>query len=354
SEEVIRFLIPVFERARLTLQAETVFLCVELDRLLRSRQGQLKELVEDKDAALVEFNRVHVDLLERARSLIAGGTGGMEDRLAAAALLAGHPGSREVAMEFLGRRISPATPPGELKVVLAVLGGTGAQEVPAILLEKWAQLSPAGRGWAVDELFSQVAWTEALLASLKGGTVRLADLDATRRLRLRQHPDEGIRTMASDLLKNVSSPVREKVVENFRTALSLEGDGVKGRVVYRRLCLACHRHGKEGREVGPDLRSVREHPPEKLLVGILNPNRDIQPGFHAYNCELKSGEFLFGLLASENAVSITFKVPDGTTKAILRSDIKSLKSVNLSLMPEGLEAGLSQQDLADLISFIRS
>ena len=106
--------------------------------------------------------------------------------------------------------------------------------------------------------------------------------------------------------------------------------------------------------MGPDLRSVREHPPEKLLASILNPNLDIQPGFHAYNCELKSGEFLFGLLASENAVSIIFKVPDGTTKAILRSDIKSLKSVNLSLMPEGLEAGLSQQDLADLVSFIRS
>lgn len=354
SEKVIRFLIPVFERARLTLKAETVFLCVELDRLLRNRQAQLKELVENKDAALVEFNRVHVDLLERARSLIAGETGGMEDRLAAAALLARHPGPREVAMEFLRRRISPATPPGELKAVLAVLGGTGAEEVPAILLEKWEQLSPTGRGWAMDELFSQVAWTETLLASLKGGKVRLADLDATRRLRLRQHPNKGIRTMASDLLKSGSSPVREKVVEDFGPALNLEGDVAKGRVVYRRLCLACHRHGKEGREVGPDLRSVREHPPEKLLASILNPNLDIQPGFHAYNCELKSGEFLFGLLASENAVSITFKVPDGTTKAILRSDIKSLKSLNLSLMPEGLEAGLSQQDLADLVSFIRS
>ena len=106
---------------------ETVVLCVELDRLLRNRQAQLKELVENKDAALVEFNRVHVDLLERARSLIAGETGGMEDRLAAAALLARHPGPREVAMEFLRRRISPATPPGELKAVLAVLGGTHRQ-----------------------------------------------------------------------------------------------------------------------------------------------------------------------------------------------------------------------------------
>jgi putative heme-binding domain-containing protein len=60
------------------------------------------------------------------------------------------------------------------------------------------------------------------------------------------------------------------------------------------------------------------------------------------------------MLAVENAVSITLKLPDATTRAILRSDIASLESVNLSLMPEGLEAGLSKQDLADLIAFLKS
>jgi len=354
SEKVIRFLIPVFERARLTLTAETVVLCVELDRLLKTSQTRISELMEDKAAALVSFNRVKAELLVRARSLIQSRTGKMEDRLAAAALLARYPDHREVAMEFLRGCISPATPPGELRAVLVVLGGTGVEEVPAVLLEKWEQLSPTGRGWAVDELFSQVTWTEVFLAALKGGKVRLSDLDATRRLRLRQHPNEGIRTVASSLLTSGLSPAREKVVEGFRPALDLKGDVARGRMVYRKLCLACHRHGEEGREVGPDLGSVKEHPPEKLLVNILNPNLDIQPGFHAYNCELKSGEILFGLLASENAVSITFKIPDGATKAILRSDIKSLKSANLSLMPEGLEEGLSPQKLADLISFLRS
>lgn len=63
---------------------------------------------------------------------------------------------------------------------------------------------------------------------------------------------------------------------------------------------------------------------------------------------------MFGLLSSENAVSITLKLPDATTRAILRRDIASLQSANISLMPEGLEAGLSKQDLADLIAFLRS
>ena len=62
----------------------------------------------------------------------------------------------------------------------------------------------------------------------------------------------------------------------------------------------------------------------------------------------------FGLLASENAVSITFKLPDGTDRVILRNDLRSLRSVDLSLMPDGLEAGQTLQGMADLIAFLKS
>ena len=53
-------------------------------------------------------------------------------------------------------------------------------------------------------------------------------------------------------------------------------------------------------------------------------------------------------------MSIALKLPDATTRVLLRSDIATLKSVNLSLMPEGLEEGMSKQDLADLIAFLKS
>jgi len=39
---------------------------------------------------------------------------------------------------------------------------------------------------------------------------------------------------------------------------------------------------------------------------------------------------------------------------INRSDIKRMQSQGQSLMPEGLEAGLSLQDLADLIEYIET
>ena len=354
GEEMIQFLVPILDRARKALTAETVAPCVELNRLLEGEEARIRKLRKDRPVFFEELDRIEADLLVRARAMIEGERGEMKDQLAAAALLAQHPQFCAFALEFLGGKLVPETPPHTVRAALVALGGTGQEEVAALILEKWSQLSPLARGWAVDELFSRSGWTKALLGALQSGRVKPADLDVTRRLRLGQHPDGEVRKAALTLFESAPSSARQRVVETFRPALDLKGAASRGEVVYRNLCLACHRRGVEGRQVGPDLRTVREHPPEKLLVNILNPNVDIQPGYHAYNCEIKGGEVLFGLLASENAVSITFKLPDGSTRVILRSDLKSLRSVNLSLMPDGLEEGLTLQEMADLIAFLRS
>jgi hypothetical protein len=91
-----------------------------------------------------------------------------------------------------------------------------------------------------------------------------------------------------------------------------------------------------------------------LLANILDPNLDVQPGFHAYHCRLADGTELYGLIAAETGNSITFKLADGTTRVVRRPDIEELRGGNLSLMPEGLEAGLSQQEMSDLIQFVRT
>jgi hypothetical protein len=40
-------------------------------------------------------------------------------------------------------------------------------------------------------------------------------------------------------------------------------------------------------------------------------------------------------------------------RAINRQDIKSLKTLDLSAMPAGLEANINQQQMADLLVFLR-
>src|SRR5204862_348991 len=104
---------------------------------------------------------------------------------------------------------------------------------------------------------------------------------------------------------------RKKIVESYRGALERKGDAVQGREVYRKQCIGCHRAGKEGVEVGPDFSTVKQKTPEELLISILDPNREVAAQYVAVRILTTSGLVLDGLVAAENATSVTLKRQGG-------------------------------------------
>ncbi len=277
-----------------------------------------------------------------------------ETRIEAAALLARQPENRDAALAFLRSRVVQYTGEASWRAALKALADTKDTALAKNVLSVFASLTPEQRSAGVDTLLSRSDWTGVLLDALASAELRPGDLDASKKMQLANHPDKRLRQRAEELLKQAGSPSRSKVVEEYQAALALKGDVTRGHAAYLRVCAACHEFGKEGRGIGPHLASVAAHEPGKILANILDPNLDIQPGYHAYTCTLKTGEQVFGLLASENATGITFKLPDGTLRSLMRQDVASLKSTGVSLMPEGLENLLSKQDIADLISLLRN
>jgi putative heme-binding domain-containing protein len=122
--------------------------------------------------------------------------------------------------------------------------------------------------------------------------------------------------------------------------------------MYQQRCITCHRSGAEGSAVGPDLASVANSGKEKLLVSILDPNAEVAAAFVAYSVETRSGESFLGVLAGENPLSVILKTSNGESTRIGRENISSMRGSDKSLMPEGLEEGLSAQDMADLLEFV--
>ena len=86
--------------------------------------------------------------------------------------------------------------------------------------------------------------------------------------------------------------------------------------MFAQTCSSCHQLEGTGVPLGPDLRSVVDHPVEKLFSAILDPSADIQPGYAAYFCELKSREQLYGSIAAETGGSLTFRLADGSMRAV--------------------------------------
>lgn len=141
--------------------------------------------------------------------------------------------------------------------------------------------------------------------------------------------------------------------DRITTVNAAAGDVGRGREIFVRACAACHRRGNEGKNIGPNLATVVEHAPERLLANILDPSADIQPGFQSYTCVLVTGEVVSGLLASENGGSVTMTLADGSSRSIARDEIEELVTANRSFMPEGMEATVSVEQMRDLLAFLR-
>jgi putative heme-binding domain-containing protein len=146
---------------------------------------------------------------------------------------------------------------------------------------------------------------------------------------------------------------RQKAVDKYRSALpSLKGDRNKGEGVFRRDCMACHRVGEVGTEIGPNLRTIRHRAAEEVLLHILDPNREVGPNYVAYAVVTEEGRVNVGLIVEETAHSITLLRPIGTRETILRANIEELAALGKSLMPEGLEEKITPQEMADLLEWL--
>ncbi len=325
-----------------------------LDALAR-RKTTWRSLAEspENDSLSRRLRRVP-DVFRAARRIADAPERPAAARAGAAALLVRDESSREAGLNVLSLLLSPKTPGEAQRAAVRALAVSGDVSVPDRLVKAWPALGPEVRAAALDELLGREPWCYELADRLAAGQIPAGALDASRQDRLLRHSSSRVRGAAAKALAGSSRPTRARAIEDFHSAVNLAGDAARGREIFGRLCATCHRLGGLGTEIGPNLQSVANHPAGKLLVSILDPNASIQPGYTAYTARLTDGEEVYGLIAAETGNSLVLKLPDGKTRTVLRAHLESLESANLSLMPEGLEAGLTPQNLADVIRFLQS
>src|SRR5437870_7150531 len=188
---------------------------------------------------------------------------------------------------------------------------------------------------------------------MEKGTIAASELPLANRQRLLKHKNETIAKRAGVLLAGTHSGSRAEVLATYQGVSNLTGDPGRGEAVFATNCASCHALGGQGYAVGPDLTAFRTKGPQDFLLAILDPNAAIEPRFVNYQIETKDGRALSGVVKAETAASLTLVQGGGLEEKILRSDIAEIKASNLSLMPEGLEQGMTPQDLADLITYLK-
>ncbi|MFI4874199.1 MAG: c-type cytochrome, partial [Blastopirellula sp. JB062] len=249
--------------------------------------------------------------------------------------------------------LSPQTPEAVQAAALETLAKTQNLEAAAILVDAWSSLTPKLRTQATETFLSRQEYTESFLDALESGAIKRSEINRASYPQLLKHPKTQIRLRAEKLLAEGKNE-RRKIVDMYQPALKLTGSAKRGRALYEQKCATCHKLGDVGHEVGPDLASVQNKTPSDLLVAILDPNREAQLRYTTYAISTLSGQIYTGMIAAESSGSLTLRRGEGKEDVVLRDQIDEMISSGQSLMPEGLEKEIDQQQLADLIAFIKS
>ena len=245
----------------------------------------------------------------------------------------------------------------DIALRLAALDALSAARDPSVgttLLAQFDAQTPQLRRAILDVLLADEARASLLLEALERGTLKPAEIDVTRQTRLTKHRNAELGARAGKLFAAAISTDRNAVMAAYQPAIDAKGNALRGRAIFEKNCVTCHRVANIGVNVGPDIADTRDKTPAYLLTNILDPNRAVDANFFGYVLITKQGRILTGLVKSETASSITIRLPEGKEETVLRADVEELKSSGQSLMPVGVEKTITVEQMADLISFLKN
>ena len=237
----------------------------------------------------------------------------------------------------------------------AAIAALGRLDDPAVareLLARWATFTPIVKREVMPVLLGRPERALAVLEAVKAGTVLGNELTPTQVAGLRANRTPAVRTLAAAIFETPAAGDRRGVIERYRAALDLRGNAARGATTYKAKCAVCHEPGSDGYAIGPGVESLKVFGKEEALVHLLDPNRTVDARYRLYQIDTADGGSLTGIIQNESENSVTVRQPFGASQTVPRSRIARLQALERSMMPEGLEEGLSLQDMADLLQFI--
>jgi putative membrane-bound dehydrogenase-like protein len=291
-------------------------------------------------------------LINDARKLAVDGNQPLESRVRSISILGLNPDGVDVKQ--FSQLLSLQQPNSIQKEAARVLIRDGRPSSVQLLLEKWNSYTPDIRKIVESGFLQRNELALALLTAIEKGELDPALINQGSKSTLRQNPDSKIRELAENVFKDLSANDRKEVVAKYYESTTLEGDIAKGKVIFTQLCSECHQLDGVGFNVGPDLHSFSSRPKLEFLRAIVDPNFEISPGYDGNIVETNDGQFIVGTIINENTENIVLRMIGGTEPTVSRSNINSIRPMVMSLMPVGLEGSLDIQEMADLLTYLKS
>ena len=206
------------------------------------------------------------------------------------------------------------------------------------------------RSWRIEEMAADSVGGQLLIGMMAENKLPSLLIPVVEQY-IFNNPNLSVRVQAGKYIKRSGA---DKIF-SIDAIAKLQGDAANGKAIFSRSCATCHRVGATGNDIGPVLTTIgKKFDKVGLLDAIINPSAAIVFGYEPWLVNTKDGESVFGFLISENKQSVVVKDIAGSKHVIAQNNISSKTKQQKSLMPEPASSGLSEKDIADIVTFLSS
>ena len=241
-----------------------------------------------------------------------------------------------------------------IEAIRAVAAFNLPKEMGGLLMEQYDSFSSAEKLEVVQVLASRTDYGRILMYALRENIIPKRDVPAYVARQMRRVVGSGFLEVWGPL-NQLSA---EKVAANakYKALLNVEAltsaDARKGREMYDVQCGVCHKMYGNGGILGPDITGSNRTNIDYLLSNILDPSAEIQDDYKIVMVTTRDGRTYVGNIASENERTLTLRVVGQDSVLISKSNIQSREGSELSMMPEGIFANLTDQEVLNLVAYL--
>ena len=123
----------------------------------------------------------------------------------------------------------------------------------------------------------------------------------------------------------------------------------------RQSCAACHTTADGQTPKGPHLVDIgKRYKPAELIESVIKPSAKLAQGYESYLFLTTAGQTITGFVVSEAADAVVVREANSVRRVLKKTEIEQRSAQKVSVMPEGLVANLTSEQLADLLAYLQS
>jgi putative membrane-bound dehydrogenase-like protein len=243
--------------------------------------------------------------------------------------------------------------------VLRALAAYGDPTTPEVILNHYANYTESERADAVTTLAARPAWALSLLEAIERGRIPRRDVSVSVARQLLTFADPRIKQRLETVWGKLQPTSNTKValVGKYKSMLAstqdAPADPARGRVVFNRTCLACHKLFDGGGDVGPELTGSDRANPDYILENVLDPSAAVSRDYTLTSVATTDGRLVSGIIREQTLTSLVIQTANERV-VLPRDDVEAIKPSTTSMMPEGLLDPLSPREVRDLFSYLGS